>query len=145
MTSRKHIPWGCISHYIHDMSEESKSLYEAYKKQYMSNPFDSTTLDTGNELMRKMAAENKRWKEMITSTDLTGNSRKEWQTIRKRLQTTQHTRGVAVTEVWQTLCKLCRPLPPPAMEDRLPFLGKPAMRTHWMAVNSPHKGGRCRD
>ena len=50
----------------------------------MSNPFDSTTLDTGNELISKMAAENKkRWEEMITSTDLTGNSRKAWQTIRK--------------------------------------------------------------
>ena len=38
-----------------------------------------------------------------------------------RLQTTQPTRGGAVTAVWQTLCKLCRPLPPPAMGARLPF------------------------
>ena len=84
VTSRKHIPRGCRSHYIPGLSEESRSLYEAYKKQYMSNPFDSTTLDTGNELISKMAAENKkRWEEMITSTDLTGNSRKAWQTIRK--------------------------------------------------------------
>ena len=30
-------------------------------------------------------------------------------------QTTQPTRSGAVTAVWQTLCKLCRPLPPPAM------------------------------
>ena len=83
VTSRKHIPRGCRSHYIPGLSEESKSLYEAYKKQYMSNHFDSTTLDTGNELIRKMAAENKRrWEEMSTSTDLTGNSRKAWQTIR---------------------------------------------------------------
>ena len=82
--SRKHIPMGCRRHYIPGLSEESKSLYEAYKKQYMSNPFDSTTLDTGNQLISKMAAENKRrWEEMITSTDLTGNSRKAWQTIRK--------------------------------------------------------------
>ena len=36
-----------------------------------------------------------------------------------------------VTAVWQTLCKLCRPLP--------------AMRTHWMAGNAPHKSGQCRD
>ena len=81
--SRKHIPRGCRSHYIPGLSEESKNLYEAYKKQYMSNLFDSTTLDTGNELANKMAVENKRrLKEMITSTDLTGNSRKAWQTIR---------------------------------------------------------------
>ena len=79
VTSRKHIPRGCRSHYIPGLSEESKSLYEAYKKQYMSNPFDSTTLDTGNELISKMAAENKRkWEEMITSTDMTGNSQKTW-------------------------------------------------------------------
>ena len=83
VTSRKHIPRGCISHYIPGLSEESKGLYEACKKQYMSNPFDSTTIDTGNELISKMAAENKRiLEEMITSTDLTGNSRKAWQTIR---------------------------------------------------------------
>ena len=84
MTSKKHIPMGYGSHYIPGLSEESKSLYEAYKKQYMSNPLDSTTLDTGNELISKMAAENKRrWEEMITSTDLTGNTRKAWQTIKK--------------------------------------------------------------
>ena len=40
-----------------------------------------------------------------------------------RLQTTQHTRGGAVKVVWQTLCKFCRSLPPPAMGARLPFLG----------------------
>ena len=65
------------------LSEESKNLYKAYKKQYMNNPFDSTTLDTGNELISMMAAEKKRiWEEMITSTDLTGNRRKAWQTTR---------------------------------------------------------------
>ena len=43
----------------------------------MSNPFDSMTIYTCNELISKMAAEDKRrWKETITSTDLTGNSRK---------------------------------------------------------------------
>ena len=84
VTSRKHIPMGCRSHYIPGISELSNILYEAYKKQYMSNPFDSTTLDTGNELVSKLAGEKKRkWEEMITSTALTGNSRNAWQTIRK--------------------------------------------------------------
>ena len=79
VTSRR-----CRRHYIPGLFEESKSLYEAYKKQYMSNPFDSPTLDTGNELISKMVVENKRrWENMITSTDLTGNSRKAWQPIRK--------------------------------------------------------------
>ena len=73
VTSRRHIPRGCRSHYIPSLSEVSKSLYEVYKNQYMNNPFDSTTIDTGNELISKIAAENKRrWEEMITS----GNSRK---------------------------------------------------------------------
>ena len=84
MTLRNHIPRGCRSHYIPGLSEESRSLYEAYKKQYMSNHFDTTTLDTGNKLISKMEAENKRrWEEMITSTDLTGNSLKAWQTMSK--------------------------------------------------------------
>ena len=63
VTSMKHIPRGCRRHYIAGLSEESKSLYEAYQKQYMSNPFDSTTQDTGNELV-------------------TSNSRNAWQTTR---------------------------------------------------------------
>ena len=61
VTSRKHIPKGWWrSHYIPGLSEELKSLYEAYKKEYISIPFDSMTLDTGNELISKMVAENKR-------------------------------------------------------------------------------------
>ena len=78
------LPRGCRWHYIPGLSEESKTLYEIYQQQYMSNLFDSTTLDTGNELIRNMAAENKRrWEERIPSTDLTGNNRKAWHTIRK--------------------------------------------------------------
>ena len=36
MASRKHIPRGCRSNYIPGFTDESKSLYEAYKKQYSS-------------------------------------------------------------------------------------------------------------
>ena len=50
----------------------------------------------------------------------------------------------SVTVVWQTLFQLCRPLLPPAMVARLPFLGKPAMGTRWMAGNAPPISGPCR-
>ena len=40
------------------------------------------------------------------------------------------------------LCKLCRTSPPPAMGARFTvFLGKPAMRTRWMAGAVAHKSG----
>ena len=64
VTSKKHIPRGCRIHYILGLSKELKSICEAYKKQYMGNPFDSMTLDTGNELISKTAVDHKRrWEE----------------------------------------------------------------------------------
>ena len=38
VVSRRHIPRGCRTNYIPGLTEESQSLYEAYKKQYSSNP-----------------------------------------------------------------------------------------------------------
>ena len=38
ISSRKHIPLGCRANYIPDLPDESKSLYEAYKKQYSIDP-----------------------------------------------------------------------------------------------------------
>ena len=35
--------------------------------------------------------------------------------------------------------------PTPAMGPDLPFLGKRAMRTRWMAGATPYKDGGCRD
>ena len=58
-----------------------------------------------------------------------------YMTTRCRLQTTQPTRGGAVTAVWQTLCKLCRPLPPPAMGALLPFFASwPCGPAGWLAM-----------
>ena len=67
MPSRKHIPRGCRSNYIPDLTDESKSLYEAYKKQYSIDPFGETTIDTVNTLIDKMKDEKKSWEEVITS------------------------------------------------------------------------------
>ena len=84
VVSRRRIPRGCRTNYIPGLTEESQSLYEAYKKQYSSNPFAEGTLETGNKLIDTMKEEKKkRWEEVITSIDLTHNSRKAWQTIKK--------------------------------------------------------------
>ena len=84
MASRKHIPRGCRSNYIPGLTDESKSLYEAYKKQYSIEPFGETTIDTGNTLIYKMKdGKKKSWEDAITSTDLTHNSRRAWHTIRR--------------------------------------------------------------
>ena len=73
-----------MTNYIPGLTEESQSLYEPYKKQYSSNPFAEGTLETGNKLIDTMKEERKkRWEEVITSIDLTHNSRKACQTIKK--------------------------------------------------------------
>ena len=45
---------GCRTNYIPGLTEESQSLYEAYKKQYSSNPFAEGILETGNKLIDTM-------------------------------------------------------------------------------------------
>ena len=83
VASRRYIPQGCRTNYIPGLSEESKSLYEDYKKQYASDPFDNGTMETGNALMNNMKEEKKkRWEEVITSTNMTHNSRKAWNIIK---------------------------------------------------------------
>ena len=49
VVSRRHIPRGCRTNYIPGLTEESQSLYEAYKKQYTSNPGDWKQVDRHNE------------------------------------------------------------------------------------------------
>ena len=77
-----YIPRGCRTNHIPGVSEESKSMYEEYKKQYASDPFDNGTIETGNTLMNNMKEEKRRWEEVITSTNMTHNSRKAWKIIK---------------------------------------------------------------
>ena len=82
VASRRYISRVCRTNHTPGLSEESKSLYEEYKKQYASDPFDNSTIDTGNALMNNMKEEKKkRWEEVITSTNMTHNSRKAWKII----------------------------------------------------------------
>ena len=41
LASRRLIPRGCRTEYVPDLSNQSKSLYEAYKDKYLSNPFNA--------------------------------------------------------------------------------------------------------
>ena len=83
VASRRYIPRGCGTNHIPGLSEESKSLYEEYKKQYASDPFDNGTIETGSALMNNMIDEKrKRWEEVITSTNMTHNSNKVWKIIK---------------------------------------------------------------
>ena len=83
VASRSYISRGCRTNHIPGLSEESKSLYEEYKKQYASDPFDNSTIETGIALMNTMKEEKKkRWEEVITSTNMTHNSRKAWKIIK---------------------------------------------------------------
>ena len=84
VASRRHIPRGCRTDYVQGLTDESKNLYEAYKQQYSSNPFDIRTMESGNLLLDKMTEEKRKiWEEVITSTNMTHNSRKAWKTINK--------------------------------------------------------------
>ena len=73
VASRRYIPRGCRTNHIPGLSEKSKSLYEEYKKQYASDHFDNGTIETGKR---------KRWEEVITTTNMTHNSRKAWKIIK---------------------------------------------------------------
>ena len=84
MSSRRHIPRGCITDYVQELTGEIKNLYEAYKQQYSSNPFDNRTMEFGNLLLDQMPEEKRKiWEEVITSTNMTHNSQKAWKTMNK--------------------------------------------------------------
>ena len=83
MASRKHNQRGCRTNYIPGLTDESKTLYEAYQEQYRCYPLGDGTIDAGNKLIELMAEQkNERWEEIITSIDLTHNSQKAWKTIK---------------------------------------------------------------
>ena len=80
--SRQNIPRGCRTSYICGLTDESKELYEEYKMQFETNPFNSETTETCNRLSDDIAEfQQKKWQTLIKSTDFTHSSRKSWKTI----------------------------------------------------------------
>ena len=56
VASRRHISRGCRTEYVSGLTDESKSLYKAYKCKYSSSPFDHGTIESGNTLIDKMTS-----------------------------------------------------------------------------------------
>ena len=82
VASRRYIPRGCRTNYIPGLSEGSKSMYEDYKT-VCKRPFDNSTIETGDILRNNMKEEKKkRWEEIITTINMTHNSRNAWNKIR---------------------------------------------------------------
>ena len=80
---RSYIQRAYRTEYIPGLTKESKILYETYMKLFVSSPFRSSTMESGTKLLDKMTdGKKRRWEEVITTNNMTHNSRKAWKTIR---------------------------------------------------------------
>ena len=96
------------------MNDEGKQLYEMYITAYNSDLFSDETIQLGEELTMLLADErSERWKELITSIDMTHNSKKAWATI-KRLDSEMHTQtrvaAVALNQIPNKLLQNGKPI-----------------------------------
>ena len=82
--AKDNIPRGCRKSYIPCLNDESKQVYELYIASYNNDPFSEETVQLGEELSKLLADErSERWKEVVTSIDMTHNSKKAWATIKR--------------------------------------------------------------
>ena len=82
--AKQHIPRGCRKNYIPCLTNENKELYNRYMTSYNEDPFSESTITLGEDLTASIAKEkSERWRELISNTDLTHNSKKAWTTIKK--------------------------------------------------------------
>ena len=97
--AKDNIPRGCRKTYIPSLNDENKELYREYEEAYSEDPFSENTIQLGETLLASIAEDRKeRWRELIINIDLTKNSKKAWQTIKKlNAEETQAARTAAVT------------------------------------------------
>ena len=82
--AKQHIPRGCRKTYIPCLTNENKELYNQYIASYNNDPFSENTITLGEDLTASITKEkSERWRELITNTDLTHNSKEAWTTIKK--------------------------------------------------------------
>ena len=97
--AKDHIPRGCRKHYIPCLTDENKEKYYDYIAAYNEDPFSESTITLGEDLTASITKEKaERWRDLISSTDLTHNSKKAWTTIKKlNSEKKPQTRIAAVT------------------------------------------------
>ena len=82
--AKQHIPRGFRKSYIPCLTDENRELYAQYITSYNTDPFSEDTIALGEELTASIANEkSERWRELISNTDMTHNSKKAWTTIKK--------------------------------------------------------------
>ena len=75
--AKDHIPRGCRKHYIPCLTDENKEKYYDYIAAYNEDPFSESTITLGEDLTASITKEKaERWRDLISSTDLTHNSKK---------------------------------------------------------------------
>ena len=78
------IPRGCRKEFIPGLDDNSKTLYEQYVEAYEQDPLADNTIHLGEELLSSLNEVRKeRWRELVSSVDMTHNSKQAWKTVRK--------------------------------------------------------------
>jgi len=82
--SRLHIPRGCRERYACGMTEETIKINKEYEKSFTTDPFSEETIMKGETLIIFLCKDrNDRWHELIDNSDMTKNSKKARQLIKK--------------------------------------------------------------
>ena len=94
--AKKNIPRGCRESYIPGLSDQNKEIYQEYTQAYKDDPFSENTMELGEDLISSLCQErSERWHETITNIDMTHNSKKAWNTIKKLNSEDQHPARIA--------------------------------------------------
>ena len=82
--AKNNIPRSCRKTYIPCQNDESKQICERYIEAYNRDPLCDETIQPGEKLVLLRADEiSEHWRELITSVDMTHNSKKAWSMIKK--------------------------------------------------------------
>ena len=82
--ARKNIPRGCRTQYIPGLDAQSSELYEQYQQLYEFDPFAESTIEVGERLMTSLSeCRQRKWQNLLETTDMAKNSKKAWSLIRK--------------------------------------------------------------